>query len=712
MRRVEDERLVTGRGRYVDDIRIDDALHVTFVRTMSARGRIVSIDADDARALPGVVAVFTGADVDALGDLSVNRVLETVHLLPFPVLASGRVAAVGQPVAAIVSRTSHQGADAAELVTVEIDDEPGSVGLEPVTGEQLFADVPDNVAMSQTWSSGDVEAAFVAAAHLVEAEVCHPRLAPSSLEPRAIAAAYDTATDTLTVWLSTQTPHRSRKELARIIGIDKAALRLVAPDVGGAFGMKASLYPEEVLVVWAARQLKRSLRWTATRGEDLLSATHGRGARTKGRMAVAADGRFLALKAEVTSPLGHWLPNSAAIPAWNAARILPGPYMIDALDISTRAIVSNTAAVGIYRGAGRPEAAALMERLVDEAARATRVDPVEIRRRNLIPADEMPHRSPTGIVLDSGRYCQAIERLCEFADYAGLQQAKHERRDAGETVGVGLAFYVEPCGQGWESARVELHADGSVVAATGSSTQGHGRDTAYAQIVADVFGIAPEAVTVLSGDTETCPEGIGAVASRSTAIGGSALLQAAREVKEKALSLRPNADPVCATAIYEVGGEAWGYGCYLAIVSIDAETGVVTAEQLICVDDIGTVINPMLVAGQLMGGIAQGVGEALLENIVYDENAQLVTGSLTDYALPRADDMPEISITTMSTPSPGNLLGAKGVGEAGTIGAPAAILNAVHDALAPLGVGDLAMPLTSDRVWRAINTAQTERLET
>ena len=628
-------------------------------------------------------------------------------------LASGTVNAVGQPVAAIVSHTAQLGADAADHVHIEIEEVATGVAVEPSsfdTGrdDSLFPGIPDNIAVSEHWSSEAVDDAFATADHIVEAEIAHPRLAPSPMETRAIAAEFDSGKGRLVVWLSTQTPHRSRTELARILGIDDTAIELIAPDVGGAFGMKASLYPEEVFVAWAALKLKKSLRWTATRSEDFLSATHGRGARTKGRLALAADGRFLSLKADIVSPLGNWLPTSAAIPAWNAARILPGPYMIEEVEIVTRGVVTNTAAVGIYRGAGRPEAAALMERLVDKAAQATGLDPAEVRRRNLLPAARMPHRGPTGVVLDSGRYGEALDRLCEFADYEGLKREKRRRLDNGQTVGLGFGFYVEPCGQGWESARVERRADGSILAATGSSTQGHGRETAYAQIVADVFDVSPSQVTIVSGDTRSCPNGIGAVASRSTAIGGSALLKAAREVKEKSDTAGPGAEPVSATAVYETEGEAWGYGCYLAVVSVDVDTGVVTAEKMFCLDDTGTVINPMLVAGQIVGGIAQGLGEALLENVVYDADGQLMTGSFTDYALPRAGDMPEVSITAMSTPSPFNLLGAKGVGEAGAIGAPAAILNAVHDALAPLGVGDIGLPLNSERVWQAIRTARME----
>ena len=701
--RREDHRLITGAGCFTDDVPLDDPLFVTFVRSTVARGRITAVDAADALGQPGVVAVFTGADTADLGDLAVNAVLRDCSVPPFPVLAERDINAVGQPVAAVISTTRAMGQDAADSVVVEAEDLDAVASINGSRdGQQIHAAVPDNVAVAQSWQSGDAASRFASAAFVVEASVSHPRLAPASMEPRAIAVEHHAGEDGLTVWLSTQTPHRSRSQLASILGIAEDRVRLIAPDVGGAFGMKASLYPEEVFVAWAALRLKRSLRWTATRSEEFLSATHGRGAVTKGRLAVSEDGGFLALDAEVTCPLGHWLPSSAAIPAWNAARILPGPYDIGAVDIRTRGTVTNSGPVGIYRGAGRPEAAALMERLVDRAACVTGLDPVEIRRRNLLKADQMPHEGPTGTVLDSGRYGEALARLCAAADYGGMRRMVDERRRGGEVVGVGLAFYVEPCGQGWESATVTWKPDGTVEAATGGSTQGHGRETAFAGIVADVFAVDPAMITLRVGDTATCPNGIGALASRSTAIGGSALRTAALKVKRRVDGAGSATEPVTETIRYEAEGEAWGYGCCLAAVSIDRDTGVPAIENMTCLDDIGNVIDARMVEGQILGGVAQGIGEALMESIVYDESGQLITGSFLDYAMPRATDIPEISIDTMCTPSPFNALGAKGIGEAGTIGAPAAILNAVLDALGPFGVTELPMPLTSERLWQAM----------
>lgn len=707
LRRREDDSLITGQGCYVGDVALADALHVCFVRSPYAAGRILDCDLSAAAEMPGVVAAFTGADVGHLGRLTVNPVLETVEPTPYPVLAGDRIMAVGQPVAAIVATSPAAGADAADAVAIDVAPEDAVAHAErSLGGDPLFPGRSDNIALAQSWLSGDVKTAFQDSDYIAEVSLTHPRLAPSSLEPRTVAAAFEPASEKLTVWLSTQTPHRARSELAAMLAVAEDRIRVIAPDVGGAFGMKASLYPEEVFVVWAALSLRRPVRWTATRGEDLLSATHGRGTASKGELALTRDGRFLGLKADITCPLGHWLPTSAAVPAWNAARILPGPYRIDAVDIATRGVLTNSAPVGIYRGAGRPEAAALMERLVEAAARATGIDPIEIRRRNLLPPDSLPHTGPTGIVLDSGDYPAALEHLVELAGYNDLLAERERRRESGALAGIGLAFYVEPSGRGWESARVRLDPDGGITAATGGSSQGHGRETAFAQIVAEVFGMPPESVRVVHGDTDTAPTGIGALASRSTAIGGSALRQAAEQVRRRAEQIGQPDAPIEAETVYENDGEAWGYGCYLACITVDRETGAVTVEKLVCVDDAGRLINPMLVEGQVMGGVAQGLGEALMERIVYDDDGQLLTGSLTDYALPRAADMPPIEMATLSTPSPFNLLGAKGIGEAGTIGAPAAILNAALDALHPLGVRHLDMPLTSESVWRAIASAK------
>ncbi len=688
--RREDERLVTGGGRFVADVVLDDPLHVSFVRSPLATGNIAACITDEAIAHPDVAAVFTGKDVAGLGALSVNPVLGPIGGQVYEVLALERVSAVGQPVAAVLAETELAARDAAELVLVELEEAPSE---------------PDKSAFARQWREGDAERALQEADLVVEAEIRHPRLAPSPMENRAIAVQYDAHSNCATVWLSTQTPHRARKELADILDVDIDRIRVVAPDVGGAFGLKASLYPEEVFVVWAAFEQRRSVRWIATRSEDMLSASHGRAMVTRGRLAVSANGDFLGLRATISAPVGNWLTSSAAIPAWNAARILPGPYDIPSLDLQTEGVWTHTAPVGIYRGAGRPEAAMLMERLVEMAARRLGIDPMELRARNLLRPDQLPKTRESGVVLDSGDYPAALAMLLAFGDYERLRKEQTRRRADGEIIGIGTAFFVEPCGTGWESAAVRIHPDGSVVVMTGGSSQGHGRETALAQIAADTLGCSLDRITVGHGDTQSCPDGIGALASRSTAIGGSAVVQAAKEALERTGGSLTPEETVEVRVKYEAAGEAWGYGCYLALVSIDADTGVLTVEKLTCLDDAGTIIHPEMVKGQLTGGIAQGIGEAQLESLVYDDTGQLVTGSLMDYALPRATDVPEVAFVHMETPSPANLLGAKGVGEAGTIGAPAAICNAVADALAPLGATPPPMPMTSNVIWQAIRSA-------
>ncbi|MGB7298221.1 MAG: xanthine dehydrogenase family protein molybdopterin-binding subunit [Burkholderiaceae bacterium] len=707
--RREDDALLTGQGCFVDDVPIADALHVRFARADLASGLINGIDVSRARSLPGVVAVYTGTDVASLGGLTVNKMLAENYLPGYPILAFERIMAVGQPFAAVVADTPAHAQDAIEQIDVQIVDLPVQLNFSAADQQPLFDEIAGNIAMASQYQQGNWKQTCNDATFIVSACVTHPRLMASPMENRAVAVRSDTASGAMTIWLSTQTPHRAKQELCRMAEIEPELVRVIAPDVGGAFGMKASLYPEEVLVVWAAHQLRRSLRWSSSRGEDMLSATHGRGAISTGSLALDKDGRFLGLQAEVVCPLGYWLPTSAAVPAWNAARILPGPYRIDTVDIKTRAVLTNTAPVGIYRGAGRPEAAALMEQLVNKAAVVTGLDARRIRERNLLPPGSLPHTGPTGRILDSGDYQAALSDLCELAGFESLQLEQKKRRTNGELVGIGIACFVEPCGQGWESARVTAYRDGRVSAATGGSTQGHGRSTAFAQIVAQALEVSIESVDVSVGDTATCPTGIGALASRSTAIGGSAVLQASRQVRAQIDQEGWGDGSVAAEVMFEASGEAWGYGCYLAMVCIDEETGQVTVEKIVAVDDAGIRINPMLVAGQISGGIAQGVGEALFERVVYDEIGQLMTGSLMDYALPRAADMPEIVAGDLCTPSPVNPLGAKGVGEAGTIGAPAAILGAVEDALSPLGVKHVSMPISAESVWRAIIEARAAR---
>ena len=739
--RREDPRMLIGNGRYVADLSDGDCLSMIFVRSPVARAVIRNLNVDGARAMPGVTGIFTGCDVDGLLRPRVNAVLGDVEAPDTPFLAPGELRAVGQPIVAIVAETEAAALAAADRV--EMDFEPLAPICDPeaaLESAALFPEISSNAVAVEHWRNGDPGRAFAEAAATAEVTVRHPRIAPGPLECRASLAQWDGEARRLTVWTGTQTPHRARDDIARALGLDPDRVRTIAPDVGGAFGMKASIYPEDIVVAFAAWTLRRTVRWIASRQEDFVAASHGRGAVARGRMAFDASGRILALKADLIFPLGAWLTFSAMVPAWNAGRILPGPYVVEDIDVRVRAVVTNTAPVGIYRGAGRPEAAMLLERLLDAGARELGLDPVAVRQRNLVSAERLPCARPNGTTVDSGDYRALLARTLVLGDYGRLRSERRRRRERGELVGLGWCLYVEPCGQGWESASITLEPAGRFTVATGSSAQGQGRETAFAQIAARELAVTPNVVTIVHGDSECVPNGVGALASRSVAIGGSALQKAARALIDKArplgarlLDVAPSSvvladgglavegrvdrfvawDGIAALApqalgahaTYTAHGEAWGCGCCLAQVSIDRLTGQVELERLHYVDDAGTVVNPLLVEGQIAGGIAQGIGEALLERVVYDSEGQILTGSFMDYALPRADDMPPLRLDRMCTPSPFNTLGAKGAGEAGAIGAPPAIVNAVLDALAPLGVRHVDMPLAPERVWRAIRAA-------
>jgi carbon-monoxide dehydrogenase large subunit len=683
-RRMEDPRLLTGRGRFVADLPAPDGvLHAAFLRAPLGPAELAPLDTAPALALPGVAAVLTAPDLPPAGLPAINLFPDAPAgaLPPHAPLADRRVAAAGQAVALVLAETAAAAQDGVEAL---------APALRPLPEH------PQPPAFTGRWQR---EAAANPAMR-VSAAVQYARIAPSALEPRAVLAVPEG--EGLTVFLSTQTPHRARRDLAAVLGMDPARIRVVAPDVGGAFGGKASLFPEEAVIAMAARRLGRAVRWVATRGEELLAATLGRGGVLAGSMGFDTEGRAVALDGEVAFPLGHRLPYSAAVPARNAARCLPGPYDIAGVSVAMRAAPDARPAMGIHRGAGRPEAAMLLERLMDRAARRLRLSPVEIRRRNLVR--RFPHALPGGEALDSGDYDALLDTLLKRAggEWAALAAARDARRGAGERVGLGLALYVEPCGQGFESARVTMEPDGTVTLAVGATAQGQGRETAFAQLAAEALGIAPERVRVVTGDTAATPEGIGALASRSTGIGGGAVLEACAKLRAR---IAAGEAPFAAEAVFTAARESWAAGAVLAAVALDPDTGAVRIERLVWVDDAGTVLNPMLAKGQMWGGLVMGIGEALSEAAVFDEAGQLLTGSLMDYALPRATDLPEaVTLAGLPRPSPAanTPLGAKGIGEAGCIGVPAAIVNAVLDAACPEGDGPetITLPLTPERVWR------------
>jgi carbon-monoxide dehydrogenase large subunit len=758
LKRREDRRLLTGSGRYVDDIRPPDCAHVALLRSPHAHARIAAVRVERARRAPGVIAVVTGDEVSHLAPMPVNRLVPDMQVPPHPIIAATAVHAAGTPVAAVVAESAYAARDALDLI--EVTYEPLAALPEPEAAVAagapvLFTGIERNRSFTRTLREGDAARAFAGATRGVSLRVVQQRLAGVAMEPRSVLAAYDASLEELTLWVSCQAPFRIRAEVARLLGLPESRVRVIAPDVGGGFGVKSGPYREEVLLAWLARRLARPLKWIATRSEDQITTNHSRGAVCEGELAVDAEGRIAALRARITAPLGTALLNAAAGSPWNHARLMPGCYVVPACDITVTGALTTTTPVAAYRGAGRPEACFVIERLMDTAARALALDPAEIRRRNFIPASAFPYRTVTGQVYDSGDYRLALDRALAAADYEGLRREQARRRERGEIVGIGLASYVEPCALGWESGSLKVERSGRVTAITGSSAHGQGHETTFAQIVADHLGVTPDDVAVVHGDTRSGPEGFGTFGSRSVALGGSALARVSVEVREKARRIAAElleaaaADVVGAPGGFQVAGvpqrrvtwrevaaaaygggrglpageapgleatvyfqpeaEVWTFGAIVCAVRVEAETGRLAIERLVWVDDAGTVINPLLAEGQLHGSLAQGLGQALLEAVVYDPDGQLLSGTLMDYAIPRADEVPPVLIEKTCTPSPRNPLGAKGVGEAGCIGIPPAVVNALVDALGPLGITHLDMPLTPARLWAAIQAAPLRR---
>jgi carbon-monoxide dehydrogenase large subunit len=755
LKRREDHRLLVGSGRYVDDICPSGCAHVVLLRSPHAHARITALDVEPARRARGVVAVVTGADVRHLAPMPVNRLMPDMRVPPHPIIADGRVHAAGTPVAAVVADSVYAARDALDLIDVTYEPLPALPEPEGAMAEgapTLYPEIERNRCFTRTLREGDAARAVAGAARVVPLRVVQQRLSAVAMEPRSVLATFDASTEELTLWTSCQAPFRVRAEVARLLDLPESRVRVIAPDVGGGFGVKTGPYREEVLLGWLARRLVRPVKWVATRGEDQITTNQARGSVCEGELAVDAEGHIAALRARIVAPLGAMLMNAAAGSPWNHARLLPGCYVVPACDITVTGALTTTTPVSAYRGAGRPEACFVIERLMDTAARALGLDPAEIRRRNFIPAESFPFRTVTGQVYDSGNYQLALERALAAADYTGLRREQAGRRARGEIVGIGLASYVEPCALGWESGSIKVERSGRVTAITGSSAHGQGHETTFAQIVADHLGVTPEDVVVVHGDTRSGPEGFGTFGSRSVALGGSALQRVAVDVREKGRRIAARLleaavpDVIAVSGGFQVTGvpqrrvmwrevaaaayagghalpagdtpgleattyfqpetEVWTFGAIVCAVRIEAETGRLIVERLVWVDDAGTIINPLLAEGQLHGSLAQGLGQALLEAIVYDSDGQLLTGTLMDYAIPRADEVPHVLIEKTCTPSPRNPLGAKGVGEAGCIGIPPAVVNAAVDALAPLGITHLDMPLTPARLWAALRDAK------
>ena len=757
MRRSEDPRLLTGGGRYTDDVSLPGQAMAFFLRSPHAHAEIRSIDVAAALSAPGVVGIVTEADLAAedIGPLPChvplrNRDGSAMPMPPRPALARDRVRHVGEPVAVVVAETLDQAKDAAELIDVDYADLPAAVGtaaaLEPGTPE-LWPEAPGNLCFD--WEMGDpaaADAAFSRAATVVALDLVNNRVIANPLEGRACLAVHDAGEGRFTLHVGSQGVHDLKGQLAEeIFHLPADRFRVLTGDVGGAFGMKMFMYPEYVVALYAARRFGRPVKWAAERTEGFVSDDHGRDNVSHGVLALDADGRFLALKVDTIANMGAYLSEFGPfIPTKGGNAMLCGLYRFEAVYSRVRGVFTNTQPVDAYRGAGRPEAAYLLERLVDAAARRLGLSPAEIRRRNFIPPDAMPYRTATGLTYDSGDFARNLDDALRLADWDGIGARRREAHARGRLRGIGLATYVEACAGGpRERAKVTVDRAGRVTVLIGTQTNGQGHETAYKQIVAESLGVAPEAIDVIQGDSDRIATGGGTGGSRSIPVGGASIADAALKIQEKAkiragelleaaardiafedglftvvgtdrsLSLSAVAARSADETAFDEAGEfkpprsTYPNGAHVCEVDIDVETGEPQIVRYTVVDDFGTVLNPLLLAGQVHGGVAQGVGQALHERTVFDADGQLLTGSFSDYTMPRADQLPPITFRYNEIPCRTNPLGMKGAGEAGAIGAPPAVINAVVDALAAAGLGveHVDMPATPEVLWRLIRNA-------
>ncbi len=750
--RVEDPALLTGRGRYVDDLPIAGVLHAHFVRAPLAHGRILGIDADDARAMPGVVAVYTAADLG----LAPYAVFTRIHPeCARPPLAEGTVRFVGDPVAVVIAETRTQALDAAEAVVVDYDPLPAVTDMEAALAPGAPVQNPamdSNLAIGRR--EGEGPGVLADAAVVVRARIENQRLAAVPMEGGAIAAVPgdDGQGHVLTVYPATQMPHRVWGELAGMLGLPQERVRVVVPDVGGAFGAKGSAGAEHYVVTAAAMRLGRPVKWIETRSENLVAMPHGRGQVQYVEMGFTRDGRITGLRCRIVGDGGAYGGFGGMLPAATTRMMATGTYRIPKLGYEVAVALTNTTPMGAYRGAGRPEAAAYLERVMDMAAAELGIDPLELRRRNFLQPEDFPFTTLTGSSYDSGDYERALDEAARVAGYDALRAEQAERRARGDRhqLGIGVAAYVEITGggSGSEYGYVEVHDDGSATVRAGTSSHGQGHATSFAMIVADRLGIPLDRIRFEQSDTALIPRGGGTGGSRSLQLGGSAVgkaadavLEQARAVAAQLLEAAPedivvtedgrlgvagvpasaiewsavavaatgSGDPLLAALDFEQAGATFPFGAHIAVVEVDTETGRVELLRHVAVDDCGRILNPLIVAGQQHGGIAQGVAQALYEQVVYDADGNPLTATLMDYAVPSAAEMPSFEAVNTETPSPLNPLGAKGIGESGSIGSTPAVQNAVVDALAPFGIRHLDMPCTPERVWRAVREAEAGR---
>ncbi|HEY7576260.1 MAG TPA: xanthine dehydrogenase family protein molybdopterin-binding subunit [Acetobacteraceae bacterium] len=771
VRRKEDARFLSGRGNYTDDINRPGQLYAFVRRSDRPHAKLIRIDTSDATKAPAVVAVFTGADMaaDNIGGLPCGWLIHNkdgspMKEPPHPVIAVDKVRHVGDPVAVVVAETRQAAKDAAEAIVIDYQDLPAVASTRDAIAPGaplVHDDAPGNLCYD--WHIGDkavVDAAFAKAAKVVKLEFTNNRLIPNAMEPRAAVGDFDPHSGEFTLYTTSQNPHVIRLLMgAFVLHIPENKLRVVAPDVGGGFGSKIYHYAEEAIVTWAAGKLRRPVKWTAERTESFMSDAHGRDHDTVAEMALDAQGNFLALRVSTLANMGGYLSTFApSIPTYLYATLLAGVYKTPVIYCEVKAVFTNTVPVDAYRGAGRPEAAFLLERLVDACAQDTGMDRVEIRRKNFIPAEAFPYQTPVALQYDSGNYQATLEACLKAADYAGFEARRSAAAAKGKLRGIGISTYLEACGIApsavvgslgaraglYEVANIKVHPTGSVTVYTGTHSHGQGHETTLAQLVCDQLGVPLDQVEVVHGDTGKIPFGMGTYGSRSLAVGGTAMVKAMDKIvakgkkiaahlmeasvediefkdgkfnvagtdKSKTLTdislaayvphnypieeLEPGLDE---TAFYDPKNFTFPGGCHVAEVEIDKDTGAIDVVNFVAVDDVGRVINPMIVEGQVQGGVAQGIGQALLENAVYDKGGQLLSGSMMDYTMPRADNLPNITVGTETTLCTHNPLGVKGCGEVGAIGSPPAIINAVVDALKGYGVRHIDMPATPQKLW-------------
>ena len=771
VRRVEDPRLLRGFGRYSDDVSLAHQAYAVVVRSSHAHAVIRSIDTSAARQASGVLAVLTGADLaaDGLGDLPTDKTRKrrdgsAAFATPRPALVRDRARHVGDPVVLVVAATTEQAVDAAELVAVDYEPLPAVAATADAArpgAPTVWAEAPDNVAF--VWEAGNKDAvarAFASAAHVTRLDFVVSRVAAAPLEPRGAVGEWDRRTGRYTLHTGIQAPHGLRTLLAdQVFRVPQSHLRVVTGEVGGSFGMKSGVYPEPVLVLWAAKRLGRPVKWTSDRREGFVTDEHGRDNVSTAELALDANGKFLALRVAITLNVGAYLTPRSAGPGTNNVGGVAGVYTTPAIHLQTTGVFSNTTPTGPYRGAGRPEATYAIERVIDVAALELKIDPVELRRRNLIPATAMPFKTGLVFTYDCGDFGRGMDMALDLADRAGFEKRRVEARQRGQLRGLGIANPVEVAGGPYtamnpDTAELRINPDGSVSLFAGSTSMGQGNETAFVQIVSDRLGVPPERIQVFWGDSDALGAGRGNGGSGALTVGGSAVTRATEKVIERGrriaarlLEAAPE-DIVHHDGKFTVTGTDRGVtfanvaraayvprqlpqgmepgfseqaaftppavtfpnGSQICEVEIDEETGGVRIVRHAVVDDVGRMVNPMLVKGQIHGGVVQGLGQGLFEELTYDPTtAQLLAGSFMDYVMPRADDMPLFDVDSHEMPTQVNPLGAKGVGEAGTVGALPALLNAVNDALAPLGVRHLDMPVTSERVWRAIRDAKARR---